>query len=134
MAHDLNSVFLFIHPPLAILGFFLTAVLLFASFMYMKDSDYLRMVRAAARGAWFLSLLGLITGMIWAQIAWGRYWAWDPKETLTLLFFISMTALLFALQKSYPKNRILSLSLLSTLMMILTILIPFVLKSLHGYL
>lgn len=36
----------------------------------------------------------LIAGAIWAQDAWGRYWAWDPLETwafmtwLTLAFFI----------------------------------------------
>ncbi|MCA1927248.1 MAG: c-type cytochrome biogenesis protein CcsB [Calditerrivibrio sp.] len=24
---------------------------------------------------------GLIFGAIWADISWGRYWAWDPKET-----------------------------------------------------
>lgn len=25
--------------------------------------------------------LGLLTGAIWAKVAWGHYWAWDPKET-----------------------------------------------------
>ncbi|MHB9125127.1 MAG: c-type cytochrome biogenesis protein CcsB [Armatimonadota bacterium] len=25
--------------------------------------------------------LGVITGAIWAQSAWGSYWSWDPKET-----------------------------------------------------
>lgn len=40
--------------------------------------------------------LMLIAGAIWAQDAWGRYWAWDPLETwsfltwLTLAFFIHM--------------------------------------------
>ena len=38
----------------------------------------------------------LIVGAIWAQDAWGRYWAWDPLETwafatwLTLAFFIHL--------------------------------------------
>lgn len=38
----------------------------------------------------------LIAGAIWAQDAWGRYWAWDPLETwafmtwLTLAFFIHL--------------------------------------------
>jgi len=40
--------------------------------------------------------LMLIAGAIWAQDAWGRYWAWDPLETwsfitwLTLAFFIHL--------------------------------------------
>jgi cytochrome c-type biogenesis protein CcsB len=30
----------------------------------------------------------LITGAIWAQFAWGRYWSWDPKETWALITWI----------------------------------------------
>ncbi len=42
--------------------------------------------------------LMLIAGAIWAQDAWGRYWAWDPLETwafmtwLALAFFIHLRA------------------------------------------
>src|SRR4051812_26537542 len=28
-----------------------------------------------------LTTLGVLLGMIWAKIEWGRYWAWDSKET-----------------------------------------------------
>ncbi len=27
------------------------------------------------------TITGLILGMVWAKITWGRYWAWDAKET-----------------------------------------------------
>ncbi len=27
-----------------------------------------------------LLTLGLILGCMWAKVAWGRYWGWDPKE------------------------------------------------------
>jgi cytochrome c-type biogenesis protein CcsB len=27
----------------------------------------------------------IITGALWAQQAWGRFWSWDPKETATLI-------------------------------------------------
>jgi len=30
----------------------------------------------------------LLTGAIWAQEAWGRYWGWDPKETWTLIVWL----------------------------------------------
>jgi ABC-type transport system involved in cytochrome c biogenesis permease subunit len=30
----------------------------------------------------------LVTGAIWAQDAWGRYWGWDPKETWTLITWL----------------------------------------------
>lgn len=25
--------------------------------------------------------LGIATGSVWAELSWGRYWNWDPKET-----------------------------------------------------
>jgi hypothetical protein len=31
--------------------------------------------------ALFLTTLGCLLGAIWAKIEWGRYWAWDSKET-----------------------------------------------------
>jgi len=30
----------------------------------------------------------LITGAVWAQFAWGRYWGWDPKETWALITWL----------------------------------------------
>lgn len=34
--------------------------------------------------------LMLITGAIWAQDAWGRYWAWDPLETWAFITWLSL--------------------------------------------
>ncbi len=34
---------------------------------------------------WPLFTLGMITGSIWANSAWGTYWSWDPKETWSLI-------------------------------------------------
>ena len=36
----------------------------------------------------FLLGLGIITGSMWANVSWGRYWAWDPKETWSLVTLI----------------------------------------------
>nr|AYA93366.1 putative cytochrome C-type biogenesis protein [uncultured bacterium pG7] len=30
----------------------------------------------------------ILTGAIWAQNAWGRYWGWDPKETWSLAIWL----------------------------------------------
>ena len=30
----------------------------------------------------------LIAGAIWAQDAWGRYWAWDPLETWSFITWL----------------------------------------------
>jgi cytochrome c-type biogenesis protein CcsB len=35
-----------------------------------------------------LLTLGIITGSLWAELAWGSYWNWDPKETWSLITWI----------------------------------------------
>jgi len=43
--------------------------------------------RAVAVGFPFLALV-LVLGAYWGNIAWGRYWAWDPKETSALVTWL----------------------------------------------
>jgi cytochrome c-type biogenesis protein CcsB len=43
--------------------------------------------RIVAIGLVLLSV-GIITGAMWANEAWGAYWSWDPKETAALLSWI----------------------------------------------
>lgn len=57
--------------------------------------------RASAASPIFLCIgvilltLGIVIGSIWAKIAWGRYWGWDPKETWALITLIIYVTLLF---------------------------------------
>ncbi len=39
---------------------------------------------------------GVITGAIWAEAAWGRYWGWDPKETVALVAWVVYAGYLHA--------------------------------------
>lgn len=32
-----------------------------------------------------LLAIGIFTGAVWANISWGRYWGWDPKEVWALI-------------------------------------------------
>ena len=32
--------------------------------------------------------LGIFIGAVWANISWGTYWSWDPKETWALITFM----------------------------------------------
>lgn len=45
--------------------------------------------RCMAIGFIFESLM-LVAGAIWAQDAWGRYWAWDPLETWAFLTWLTL--------------------------------------------
>lgn len=40
----------------------------------------------------FLLAIGIFIGAVWANISWGRYWGWDPKEVWALI-----TLLIYAL-------------------------------------
>ncbi|GHT07190.1 hypothetical protein AGMMS49525_16230 [Bacteroidia bacterium] len=31
---------------------------------------------------------GIFLGAVWANISWGRYWGWDPKEVWALITFL----------------------------------------------
>ena len=93
MPHELDSAMLYIHPPLALAGY----VFIFAyAFLLFWRPDKRFRIEFFGASAWLFTILGLATGMIWAQLAWGSYWSWDPKETMTLVLFISISGSLLA--------------------------------------
>lgn len=42
----------------------------------------------------YLLAIGTFLGGVWANESWGRYWAWDPKETWALISIVVYTAVL----------------------------------------
>lgn len=32
--------------------------------------------------------VGIVTGSVWADVSWGTYWSWDPKETWSLVTWL----------------------------------------------
>ncbi|MGM7636727.1 c-type cytochrome biogenesis protein CcsB [Bacillus sp. Hm123] len=50
--------------------------------------------RAVVVGFPLFALGGLVFAMIWAQMAWSRFWGWDPKEVWALITFLFYAALL----------------------------------------
>ena len=43
-----------------------------------------------------LLAVGIVTGGIWADFAWGRFWGWDPKEVWALIALLGYVAVLHA--------------------------------------
>jgi cytochrome c-type biogenesis protein CcsB len=41
-----------------------------------------------------LLTVGLISGAVWANEAWGNWWSWDPKETWALICWLVYAAYL----------------------------------------
>ena len=53
------------------------------------------------------SLGALIFAMIWAQIAWSRFWGWDPKEVWALITWLFYAAFLhLRLSKRLGRSKI----------------------------
>lgn len=106
-----RTVWLFVHVGLGkvFLGCVLVAVglsvliLLRASRLDLPGlaalPDDTRLERLAFRfmvvGFLFESLM-LVAGAIWAQDAWGRYWAWDPLETWAFVTWVSLAGFIHA--------------------------------------
>jgi heme exporter protein C len=44
-----------------------------------------RVAVSAAEVAVMFGLIGLVTGPLWGRKAWGHYWVWDPRLTISLL-------------------------------------------------
>jgi ABC-type transport system involved in cytochrome c biogenesis permease subunit len=129
-SHELNSAMMFVHPPLAIAGH--VSVFLFALALFLSRDKEKKAVRFAGLAAWLLTFLGLVTGMIWAQTAWGSYWSWDPKETLTLVLFVAVSASYI----SYYEKRVRlakGLSVVSCTLSVITAASSFIIAGLHSF-
>jgi len=101
---QLQSVWLMIHTPLALLGVVSFAMAFVAGVMYLIQERLLKSKRFNSlyyklpsldllddlnRKAVYLGFplltLGILTGALWGKYVWGSYWNWEPKQTLTLI-------------------------------------------------
>lgn len=84
----------------------------------------------------FLLTLGILTGAVWAESAWGRYWSWDPKETWSLITWLIYAGLLHArLVRGWQGKRIAFLAVLGFAAVLFTYFgVSFLLPGLHAYL
>jgi cytochrome c-type biogenesis protein CcsB len=84
-------------------------------------------------GFLFLST-GIITGAVWANSAWGRYWGWDPKETWSLItWFVYATLLHARMMRGWYGRRIAYLSILGFVAVLFTYFGVNLLPGLHSY-
>jgi cytochrome c-type biogenesis protein CcsB len=67
-----------------------------------------------------LLTIGIITGALWANHAWGTYWSWDPKESMALVTWLSYAAYIhLRIHREYAAEK---LSLVAVAGMLLTLL------------
>ena len=79
--------------------------------------------------------VGIITGAVWANSAWGTYWSWDPKETWSLItWFIYALALHARYTRDWDGTRMAWAALVGFLSVVFTYYgVNFLLSGLHSY-
>ena len=81
----------------------------------------------------FLTAL-IILGALWADIAWGRYWSWDPKETASLVTWLVYAAYLHArLMRGWRGTKAAMLLIVGFAAILLTFFGNFIFTGMHSY-
>jgi cytochrome c-type biogenesis protein CcsB len=77
----------------------------------------------------------IISGAIWAQKAWSRYWAWDPKETWSLITWIIYAIYLhLRLRRNWRGKHAAWFSIIGFISVIFTFVgVNVLLPSIHSY-
>ncbi len=77
----------------------------------------------------------LITGSIWAEHAWGRFWGWDPKEVWTFVIWVVYAAYLHArTTQGWAGRRSAYIALVGIVTVILNFtVVNMVFQGLHSY-
>lgn len=94
-----NNFLLTIHVAVAIIAYGAFATAFGAALLYflqhrsalawLPDTSVLDEIgyRAVVIGFPMMTMVNIL-GALWANIAWGRYWSWDPKETVSLVTWL----------------------------------------------
>ncbi len=91
--------------------------------------------RSVAIGFPVFTLGGLIFAAIWAQIAWDRFWGWDPKEVWALITFLFYAAYLhLRLSRGWHGEKSAWLAVIGfAIIMFNLIFVKLVIAGLHSY-
>ncbi|MEK5061322.1 cytochrome c biogenesis protein CcsA [Paenibacillus shunpengii] len=91
--------------------------------------------RAIAIGFPIFTLGALIFAMIWAEIAWGRFWGWDPKEVWALITWLYYSAYLhLRLSKGWQGRNSAWLAVIGFLIVMFTLVgVNLIISGLHSY-
>tara|TARA_X000001036_G_scaffold318439_1_gene296864 strand:+ start:1172 stop:3055 length:1884 start_codon:yes stop_codon:yes gene_type:complete len=89
-----------IHPPILYLGYVGTSII-FSSSLAAVTQDYVskewgQHIKKWVLISWIFLTIGIMLGSIWAyyELGWGGFWFWDPVENVSLMPWLTLTALL----------------------------------------
>ena len=80
----------YLHVPAAMMAINAWVMMLVASLIWLVRRHHVSALaaKAAAPVGITFTLIALVTGAIWGQPMWGTWWAWDPRLTSFLIFFL----------------------------------------------
>ena len=96
----LQDPILAIHPPVLYIGYVSTSIIFSSSLSSIilgnVNSSWAGHIKKWIIGTWIFLTGGILLGSIWAyyELGWGGFWFWDPVENISLMPWISLTALL----------------------------------------
>lgn len=135
----LKSNWLTIHVLTCFIGYAALTAAFISSLVLLcrkKDDEKLDAVsyKLIAFGFLFLAL-GIISGAVWANSAWGTYWSWDPKETWSLItWFVYAIYLHARLTKGWRGKPAAWLAVIGFVAMLFTYFgVNYLLPGLHSY-
>ena len=81
------------------------------------------------------TLGGLIFAMIWAQIAWSRFWGWDPKEVWALITWLFYAAFLhLRISKGWHGEKSAWLAVIGFIIIMFNLIaVNLIIVGLHSY-
>ncbi|MEX2571909.1 MAG: cytochrome c biogenesis protein CcsA [Gemmatimonadota bacterium] len=84
----------YVHVPSAWVAFLAFGVVALCSlgYLWLKDDRLDAIAISAAELGVVYTTAVLITGPIWGKLAWGAWWVWEPRLTLTLLLWLIYVA------------------------------------------
>jgi len=89
-----------IHPPILYLGYVGSSIIFSASLSALVqkniNKNWATHIKKWIFATWIFLTLGILLGSIWAyyELGWGGFWFWDPVENVSLMPWLSLTALL----------------------------------------
>lgn len=91
--------------------------------------------RSVIIGFPLFALGGIFFAAIWAQMAWSRFWGWDPKETWAFITFMFYTIFLhLRLNRGYEGEKSAWLAIIGFLLILFNLIaINLVVSGLHSY-
>ena len=94
----LQTPLLGIHVSVIMLAYTLFAVIMINGIIGLccksKRESLMQLSQVLLYPALFCLTAGIFIGAVWANMSWGRYWGWDPKETWALITMLVYAALL----------------------------------------